>query len=180
MRLTATSRSLGVYSWNNPGVSPSAAATSSSGSCIRVDATIGTPVRAAARAVCRSPWKSCEQMPITPIGHRNSGDASSMPNSEVRQVALVGAVEHPRDQAPAVERLDVGALRALVAGAAGDVGQDPRGQRLGGLALQAVEVDGVLRDDALQTRQVDLQLVVAVLLRHVPLPLPPARARSGP
>ena len=38
-----------------------------------------------------------------------------------RQVALLGADEHPRHEAPFVERGDVGLLRALIAAATGDV-----------------------------------------------------------
>src|ERR1043165_6113768 len=49
-RLAARSLSVGVYSWKKPGVSPNSAATSSSGSSVRVDTISGTPVRAAARA----------------------------------------------------------------------------------------------------------------------------------
>ena len=80
-RLAASSRSFGVYSWKNPGVSPRAAATSSIGSTVRVEATIGTPVRAAARAVARSPCPSWAHRPITPIGAMNTGDGSVRPNS---------------------------------------------------------------------------------------------------
>ena len=43
--------------------------------------TIGTPVRAAARAVARSPCPSWEHSPITPIGAMNTGDGSFSPNS---------------------------------------------------------------------------------------------------
>ncbi|MDT5242540.1 MAG: hypothetical protein QOD97_4738, partial [Mycobacterium sp.] len=42
-------------------------------SCVSVEATIGTLVCAEAFAVAMSPWKSCAQIPITPIGHMNSG-----------------------------------------------------------------------------------------------------------
>ena len=72
-KLSHTSRSFGGYSWNQPGVSPSAAATSSSGSSISVDATIGTPVSAEARAVARSPWPSSAHSAITPTGASISG-----------------------------------------------------------------------------------------------------------
>ena len=80
-RLAASSRSVGVYSWKNPGVSPKAAATSSIGSTVSVEATIGTPVRAAARAVARSPWPSWAHSPMTPIGAMNSGDGKVSPNN---------------------------------------------------------------------------------------------------
>ncbi|PQM45445.1 hypothetical protein C1Y40_04408 [Mycobacterium talmoniae] len=80
-KLAARSRSFGVYSWKNPGVSPNSAATSSNGSAVSVDTIIGTPVAAAARAVARSPWPSWPQMPITPIGARNTGDGSRIPNN---------------------------------------------------------------------------------------------------
>ena len=79
-KLAASSRSLGVYSWKNPGVSPKAAPMSSIGSTDNVEATIGTPVRAAARAVARSPWPSWAQMPMTPIGAMKRGDGRVIPN----------------------------------------------------------------------------------------------------
>src|ERR1043165_7824667 len=49
-RLAARSRSVGVYSWKKPGVSPNRAATSSIGSAESVEAIMGTPVAAAAPA----------------------------------------------------------------------------------------------------------------------------------
>jgi hypothetical protein len=48
-RLSANARSVGVYSWKNPGVSPNSVATASSGSTLKVEATIGMPVWAAIR-----------------------------------------------------------------------------------------------------------------------------------
>ncbi len=80
-RLAARSRSVGVYSWKKPGVSPNSAATCSIGSTDAVEAIIGTPVRAAARAVARSPCPSCAHKPITPTGAISSGDGSVIPNS---------------------------------------------------------------------------------------------------
>ncbi len=62
-------------------MSPNSAATCSIGSAVIVEATIGTPVRAAARAVARSPWASCEQIPMTPTGAMKSGDGNVIPNS---------------------------------------------------------------------------------------------------
>jgi hypothetical protein len=55
--------------------------TFSNGSTVRVDATIGTPVLAAALATARSPCPSWAQMPMTPIGAMKIGVASFMPNS---------------------------------------------------------------------------------------------------
>lgn len=80
-RLSASSRSVGVYSWKKPGVEPNSAATSSKGSTVSVEATIGTPVRAAALAVARSPCPSWAHSPMTPIGAMNSGDGKVIPNS---------------------------------------------------------------------------------------------------
>ena len=120
-RLAARSRSVGVYSWKNPGVSPNSAATSSSGSAVSVDSTIGTPVRAAARAVARSPWPSWAHNPMTPIGAMNIGDGQRQPEQLHRQVTFLGADEHPRDQSPTLESLAVGPLGALVAGPARDI-----------------------------------------------------------
>ena len=80
-RLAARSRSVGVYSWKKPGVPPNRAATSSSGSADSVEAIIGTPVRAAASAVARSPCPSWAHRPITPIGAISSGDGSLIPKS---------------------------------------------------------------------------------------------------
>ena len=51
------------------------------GSTDRVEATIGTPVRAAAAAVARSPCPSWAHRPITPMGAMNSGEGSVIPNS---------------------------------------------------------------------------------------------------
>lgn len=79
-RLAARSRSFGVYSWKKPGVAPNSAATSSIGSAVRVETTIGTPVAAAARAAVRSPRPSWAQMPMTPIGAMNTGDGKVRPN----------------------------------------------------------------------------------------------------
>lgn len=62
-------------------MSPNSAATSSIGSSVSVEAIIGTPVRAAARAVARSPCPSWAQRPITPTGAMNSGDGNVVPNS---------------------------------------------------------------------------------------------------
>ena len=76
---------MGVYSWKNPGVSPIAGTRSSIGSIDSVDCITGTPVRAAARATCRSPWKSWEQTPMTPMGTVNSGVGSRMPNSSIER-----------------------------------------------------------------------------------------------
>ncbi len=70
-------------------MSPNAAATSSIGSTVRVEATIGTPVPAAARAVARSPWPSWQHSPITPTGAMNSGDGSVRPNSSTDRSRLV-------------------------------------------------------------------------------------------
>ena len=80
-----------------PGVSPMAAATSSSGSLVRVETTIGTPVAAAARAAARSPWPSWVQSPVTPIGAMNSGLASFMPKrlmerSRVEQSTIIRGI----------------------------------------------------------------------------------------
>ena len=107
------------------------------GSAVSVDTAIGTPVRAAARAVARSPWPSCAQMPITPTGAMKSGDGSVIPNRSTERSRSVGADEHPRHQSPAVERGAVGALGVLVPGTAGDVGPDPRRHRDLGLGLPA-------------------------------------------
>jgi len=82
---------VGQYSWKNPGVSPYSAATSSIGSSLRVEATIGTPVAAAARAVARSPWPSWVQMPITPIGDRNTGLGNAIPNRSTDMLRSVRA-----------------------------------------------------------------------------------------
>ena len=60
---------------------PNCAATSSSGSTDSVEAIIGTPVRAAAAAVARSPCPSWAHRPITPMGAINTGDGSLIPNS---------------------------------------------------------------------------------------------------
>ena len=79
-RLAASSRSVGVYSWKKPGVSPNRAATSSMGSWERVEAIIGTPVRAAASAVARSPCRSCEHRPTTPTGAIISGEGRRTPH----------------------------------------------------------------------------------------------------
>ncbi len=49
------------------------------GSAVSVEAIIGTPVRAAARAVARSPCPSWAQRPMTPTGAMNSGEGSVMP-----------------------------------------------------------------------------------------------------
>ena len=114
-RLAAKSRSVGVYSWKKPGVSANSAATSSIGSTVSVEATIGTPVRAAARAVARSPCPSWAHNPITPMGAMNTGDGSVSPNSSTDRSRSFGADEHPRDQSPIPEGLAVGPLGALVA-----------------------------------------------------------------
>ena len=42
---------------------------------------MGTPVRAAAAAVARSPCPSWAHRPITPMGAINRGDGSLIPNS---------------------------------------------------------------------------------------------------
>src|SRR5450631_1992940 len=44
-----------------------------------VEATIGTPVDTAARAVARSPWPPCAHSPMTPIGAMNTGTRRSWP-----------------------------------------------------------------------------------------------------
>ncbi|PQM44841.1 hypothetical protein C1Y40_05003 [Mycobacterium talmoniae] len=80
-KLAANSRSFGTYSWKNPGVSSNSVATASNGSALNVDSIIGTPVAAAARAVARSPWPSWAQIPMTPIGARNTGEGSRIPNN---------------------------------------------------------------------------------------------------
>ena len=51
------------------------------GSTDRVEAIIGTPVRAAAAAVARSPCPSWAHRPITPMGAMNSGEGRVIPNS---------------------------------------------------------------------------------------------------
>ena len=91
------------------------------GSTVSVEATIGTPVRAAARAVARSPWPSWAHSPMTPIGAMNSGAGKRQAEQFNGQIALCGADEHARDQTPPLESLAVGPLRALVAGPACDV-----------------------------------------------------------
>ena len=80
-KLSHNSRSWGGYSWNHPGVSPSSAATSSIGSSVSVDAIIGMPVVAAARAVTRSPCPSGSQRAITPTGANINGVGNVRPNS---------------------------------------------------------------------------------------------------
>ena len=51
------------------------------GSAENVEAIIGTPVRAAAAAVARSPCPSWAHRPITPIGAMSSGEGNVIPNS---------------------------------------------------------------------------------------------------
>ena len=123
-RLAARSRSVGVYSWKKPGVSPNSAAMSSIGSSVSVEMTIGTPVRAAARAVARSPWPSCAHKPMTPIGAMNTGDGSVRPNSSTDRSRSRCALNIRGISAPAVEGGAIDPLGAFVAGAAGHVGPD--------------------------------------------------------
>ena len=63
---------------------------------VSVDAIIGTPVAAAARAVTRSPWPSGSQSPITPTGASISGVGSARAEQLDREVALGRADQHPR------------------------------------------------------------------------------------
>ena len=58
---------------------------------------------------------------MTPIGAMNTGDGRVSPEQLDRQIALLGAREHSRHQAPAFESGDVDTLGAFVARAAGDV-----------------------------------------------------------
>ena len=58
-----------------------------------------------------------------------------------RQVALLGADEHPRHEAPFVERGDIGVLRLLVAAAAGNVGDEAFWHRRVRFGLEFVEAD---------------------------------------
>ena len=102
-------------------MSPNSAATSSIGSTDSVDAIIGTPVRAAARAVARSPWPSCAHRPITPIGAMNSGVGSFIPNSSTDR-SRRAAPTNIRGISPQLSNaLDVDPLGVLVARAARDV-----------------------------------------------------------
>jgi hypothetical protein len=66
-------------------VSPNSAATPSNGSWLSVEASIGTPVVAAARAAAKSPWPSWVQIPITPIGARKIGVGRRVPNSSTER-----------------------------------------------------------------------------------------------
>ena len=59
------------------------------GSTDSVEATIGTPVRAAAAAVARSPCPSWAHRPSTPMGAMNSGEGSVIPNSSTDRSRLV-------------------------------------------------------------------------------------------
>lgn len=66
-------------------MSPGAAATSSIGSCISVDATIGTPESAEAAAGARSPCSSSVMMAMTPIRDVESGIGMRSPNSAIHR-----------------------------------------------------------------------------------------------
>ena len=78
-----------------------------------------------------------------------------------RQVAIGGTDEHARHQAPAVERLTVGPLRAFVAGATGDVGPDRRRHCPLGAGLQLREGHRQRGRHPGQALEVNLVLVVA-------------------
>ena len=90
-------------------MSPSSAATCSIGSTDSVEATIGTPVWAAALAVARSPCPSCAHRPMTPIGAAKTGEGSVIPNSSTdrsRSAAptnILGTSPH-RANAPTLAR----------------------------------------------------------------------------
>ena len=79
-----------------------------------------------------------------------------------RQVALARADQHPWHQAPLAEGGHVGALRVLVARAAGDVRQDRRRQRVRGAGLKLGERHRQARHRPAKAGEVDVQLQVAV------------------
>jgi len=132
-------------------------------------ATIGTPVCAEALATAMSPWKSWEHSPMTPIGHMNNGVGRCMSNNDTDRSRSDAPTSMRGHDAVAGECLIVGALRVLVAGATGDVGEHPRGQHLGSRALQRREIDRIVRRPTLEPVEVDVELVVAALfLGHGP------------
>ena len=82
-----------------------------------------------------------------------------------RQVALGGSRQHPRQDPPAPEGVDVGSLGVLVAGAARDVVEEPVLHLLLGRGLEPGEREGVRRELAGQAREVEADLEVRVV-RH--------------
>ena len=87
----------------------------------------------------------------------------SMPPS----IALSGTDQHPRDEAPAVERRDVAVLGVLVVGPACDVGHDVWWERRvrAGLELRAGQRQVLAH--ARQATQIDLKLEIAEVPRRV-------------
>ena len=82
-----------------------------------------------------------------------------------RQVALGGAGQHPRQDAPALEGGDVAALGVLVAGTAGDVVPEPVLHLLLRGLLEAREGERVRREVAAEACEVETELEVGVV-RH--------------
>ena len=132
---------------------------------MRVEATIGTPVLAAASAVRRSPWPSGSQMPMTPTGASSRGVGQLGAEQRHGQVALGATHEHAGHQAPAVEGLDVRPLGVLVTGTTGHVGQQLLAHLLFGPALPVGERHRQVGPQARQPVEVDRQLPVPVV-RH--------------
>ncbi len=81
------------------------------------------------------------------------------------KVAPARTHEHPRHQAPAIERADVGILGPLVAAPPGDVGHQAGRHRRMRLGLQRLEADRQARLVAGQPGTVDLVLIVSEM-RH--------------
>ena len=99
-----------------------------------------------------------------------------------REVALLGADEHPRRQAPFVERGDIGSLGRLVAAAAGDVGDEAVRHRRVRLGLKFVEAHREPGQAAAQAGKVDFVLVGSVVgHRRLPLghPIRSSGSRRG-
>src|SRR5580692_4767478 len=83
MRLAASSRSFGRYSWKKLGVAPVCGLICSIGAWANVESVNGTPVAAEARAAATSPWKSGAHKPIRPMGHIKIGLSKRWPNNVI-------------------------------------------------------------------------------------------------
>ena len=97
-----------------------------------------------------------------------------------RQVALLGADEHPRQEAPFVERGDVRLLRALVAAATGDIRDETCRHRRVRLGFQLVKTHRERRQAAAQSRKVDLVLISAEVGHHPKSSFKASRERVSP
>ena len=150
-KLAARSRSVGVYSWKKPGVSPNSAAT-----CFhRVGRSSSTRSSARPCARRRAPSPGRRDRPvqhraITPTGAIITGDGNVIPNSSTERSRSL-APTNIRGISPQRSKAEyVDPLRVLVSCAASDVGPHPpaasRPRALPSNSAKAIGSEGSMPD----------------------------------